>query len=83
MSNLRKEIGIKREKIESLPISEELKEWLRDLVDELEDNYKDIYDHAEAGGMGLTNWRLKEEGVNCIVQYLESGTWTTKWTFEP
>jgi hypothetical protein len=83
MSNLRKEIGLKREKIELLPIPEALKEFLRDMVDDLEENYKDIYDHAEAGGMGLTNWRIKEDGANCVVQKLEDGTWTTKWTFTP
>jgi hypothetical protein len=46
--------------IEKLPAAEPVKAWLRRLVDTIEQKYKLIRDHAQAGGLETKNWRVRE-----------------------
>jgi len=64
--------------IERLSVSEDVKVWLRRLVDTLEEKYQLTRDFAEAGGFATKNWRGREVGDNLEFQKKVDGTYTKK-----
>lgn len=78
MSILPKTMELDRSGIERLKVSEDVKVWLRRLVDTLELKYGLIREFAESGGFATENWRGKEVGDNLEFQKKVSGTFTKK-----
>lgn len=78
MSRLPKTMELDRLGIERLPVKEEVKVWLRQLVDTLEEKYQLIRDFAEAGGFATKNWRGKEVGADLEFQKKVDGTYIKK-----
>lgn len=78
MSRLPKTMELDRRGIERLPVKEEVKVWLRRLVDTLEEKYQLTRDFAEAGGFQTANWRSKEVGADLEFQKKVAGTYTKK-----
>ena len=82
MSRLSKTMELDRLGIERLPVKEEVKVWLRQLVNTLEEKYQLIRDYAESASLTLIsndgNWRIIINGNNLEFQRKESGTWTKK-----
>lgn len=78
MSRLPKTMELDRLGIERLKVSEDVKVWLRRLVDTLEEKYRLVWDFAEAGGFQTANWRGKEVGTNLEFQKKVAGTYTKK-----
>lgn len=83
MSNLPKSMELDRSGIERLPVKEEVKVWLRRLLDTLEVKYQLIRDFAEAGGFATKNWRGREDSNKDLkIQKKVSGVWTDETTHE-
>ena len=68
MSRLPKTLEADRLGIERLKVSEDVKVWLRRLLDTLEEKYQLTRDFAEAGGFATKHWRGKEVGANLEFQ---------------
>ena len=60
MSRTANTLRLNRSGIETLPVKEEVKVWLRNLVDELDENNKLVRDFLEAGGFATKSWRGRE-----------------------
>jgi len=86
MPQLKKTLAIRD--IDEVQTFAELKAHLREVFETLKTNHKAMYNdiktkeavHVTVGGV---NWRFKVVGNNLEVQRKESGTWNTKFTFEP
>lgn len=77
MSRLPQTMELDRLGIERLPVKEEVKVWLRRLVDACEEKYLLIREFAEAGGFQTKIWRGKEDGDgHLIIQERINGVWT-------
>ena len=77
MSRLSKTMELDRLGIERLPVKEEVKVWLRRLVDTLEEKYQLMRDSVEAGGFQTKIWRgLEDSSGHFIIQERIGGTWT-------
>lgn len=74
MSRVKKTIGLDKIGIESLPVPEAVKQYLRVMVGKLEQMHTDLRETAESFGEGTTdvrittNWRFKEVGNNLEFQ---------------
>lgn len=77
MSRLPLTMELDRPGIERLKVSEDVKVWLRRLVDICEEKYRLIRDFAEAGGFQTKIWRgLEDSNGHFIIQERIDGTWT-------
>lgn len=77
MSKMRKTMELDRYGIDRIADMGELKEFLKRLLDDLEEFYKVIYDNIE-NGMVTENWRIREVDGNFELQHYESGTWVNR-----
>lgn len=68
MSVLPETMGLDRLGIERLKVDEDVKVWLRQLVDTSEQIYQLIRDFAEAGGFATKDWQGKQVGDNLEFQ---------------
>lgn len=78
MSQLTKTLELDRLGIERLSAPEDVKVWLRRLVDTLEEKYKLVREFTVSGGFATKNWRGKEVGDNLEFQKKVAGTYTKK-----
>jgi hypothetical protein len=67
MSKVKKTIGLDRVGIETLPVPEAVKQYLRQMVGLLEQMHETIRENIESGVL-TKNWRAKEVGANLEFQ---------------
>lgn len=78
MAKIRKTMGLDRIGIESLPVPEEVKQYLRKLTEDLELMHRNLRETAESLGKGFgavtidleaaPDWRIKQVGSNLEFQ---------------
>lgn len=77
MSRVKKTIGLDKIGIEKLPVPEAVKQYFRQLVNQLEHLHRDVREQAEAGGFATKTWRIKENSSgDLVLQKKVNGVWT-------
>ena len=77
MSNMRKVLELDRHGIDRINDLETAKEFLRVLVDQIEEFWKVLYDNIE-NGMMTKDWRIRQVGDHLELQHFESGSWVNR-----
>ncbi len=58
--SIQNSLHLDREGIHNLPVKQEVKDFLFQLFDNLEEAHDEVFEHAEAGPLKTKDWEIKE-----------------------